>query len=143
MGSYCAGWVRRQIARAPLLAVVVLLYALLYTNRHWLHWPLPTIITSYLADVLALPLILSGALWLMRHVYFRRIDFTLPHTWVVSAWAGISIWFELLLPHFQPRTATADGFDILAYALGGLIFWRWLNSPLYHNSLHKEKPRLN
>ncbi|MDO7873282.1 hypothetical protein Q5H93_00950 [Hymenobacter sp. ASUV-10] len=105
---------------------------------------MPAIITSYLADVLALPLILSGALWLMRHVYFRQSGFTLPVAWVISTWAVLSIWFELLLPYLQPHTATADGFDVLAYALGGLIFWRWLNSaPVYHYSLQKEKPRLN
>jgi len=113
-----------------LLAAFSLIYGLLYADRYWLHWPLPPFITSYLADVLALPLILSGALWLMRHIYFGRPDFSLPATWVISAWAGLSIWFELLLlPHLRPRTTTADGFDVLAYALGGLIFWRWLNSP--------------
>jgi|GEM_PF-1084569 len=144
MGSHRVGGLRHQAYRPLLLAALALTYGLLYTNRHWLHWPLPTIISSYLADVLALPLILSGARWLMRHAYFRRADFTLPAIWVISTWAGISIWFELLLPYFRPHTTTADGFDVIAYALGGLIFWRWLNlPPIHHEDLPKEKPRFN
>jgi len=108
---------------------MALIYGFLYANRHWLHCPLPTVITSYLADILALPLILSGALRLMQHAYFKWPGFTLPATWVISTWVGLSIWFELLLPYLQPQATTADDVDVLAYALGGLIFWRWLNSP--------------
>jgi hypothetical protein len=109
------------------VAVGGLLYALLYANRHWLHWPLPSFATSYLADILALPLILSGALWLMRVIYFRNSQFTLPLAWVLASWLGLSLWFELWLPRLRPQSATADLADVLAYALGGLLFWRWLN----------------
>jgi hypothetical protein len=117
----------------------MLAYSFLYANRHWLHWPLPVLVTSYVADVLALPLLLSAALWLMRHIYFGRPDFSLPVSWIVATWAGLSLWFELLLPRFRLH-ATADGFDVLAYALGGLIFWRWLNSPASGKLLLKKNP---
>lgn len=110
------------------LAAGGLSYLLLYLNRHWMHWPLPTLVTCYLADVLALPLALSAALWLMRHLYFHQPGFTLPAAWVIATWVAWSIWFEGILPTLQPQ-ATADVGDVLAYALGGLIFWRWLNVP--------------
>ena len=110
------------------LAAGTLIYVLLYLNKRWLHQPLSELVTSYLADVLALPLTLSAALWLLRHMYFRQPDFTLPGSWVVATWAGWSLWFEGVLPRLQPQ-ATADVGDVLAYALGGWLFWRWLNVP--------------
>ena len=104
------------------------LYGLLYLNKHRLRWPLPAVLTSYLADVLALPLLLTLALLLMRHGYFRRAAFVLPGSWVLAAWAALSLWFEWWLPRTQ-TAAVADPLDVLAYALGGWVFWRWLNVP--------------
>ena len=106
-----------------------LLYALLYSNKHWGHRALPAVLTSYLADVLALPLLLTVALLLLRHGYFRQPTFVLPGAWVVGAWVVFSVWFEGLLPRWQPAVATADPLDVLAYAVGGWVFWRWLNVP--------------
>jgi hypothetical protein len=90
------------------------------------YWP--PILTFYLADVLALPLLLTVALWFMRRVYFRRPAFVLPLSWVISAWLAASGCFEGILPLFRPTT-TADPLDVVAYAVGGVVFWRWLNQP--------------
>jgi hypothetical protein len=38
------------------------------------------------------------------------------------------MWFEGILPHYDAR-ATADPLDVVAYAVGGLIFWRYMNYP--------------
>jgi hypothetical protein len=54
---------------------------------------------------------------------------TLPRSWVVAAWLAVSVWFEGLLPLWSVQ-ATADSLDVLAYALGGLAFQKWLNRPL-------------
>lgn len=115
--------------RAGTLALALtVLYGLLYLNKHWWHHPLPVLLTSYLADVLALPLLLTAALLLMRHGYFRQAAFVLPGSWVVAAWALLSLWFEWWLPRVQPA-AVADPLDVLAYAVGAWVFWRWLNVP--------------
>ncbi|UOQ64536.1 hypothetical protein [Hymenobacter volaticus] len=90
------------------------------------YWP--TLLASYLADVLTLPLELTLLRWIMRRFYFRTPVFVLPLSWVVATWLTISIWFEGILPYFS-RTATGDPFDVAAYAVGGLLFWRWLNQP--------------
>lgn len=111
-----------------LVLVFGLMSGLLYLNKHLGHWPLPAILTSYLADVLALPLLLTAALLLLRYGYFRRPSFVLPASWIVASWLGLSIWFEGWLPGKQPA-AVADALDVLAYAVGGWIFWRWLNEP--------------
>lgn len=126
MVRHSIGRLRHGSFRGWLWAVSASVYVLLYANRHRIHWSLPSLVTSYLADILALPLILSVALWVMRHVYFRRPDFSLPVSWIIATWAVLGVWFELILPIFQPHTI-ADGFDIVAYGLGGLLFGQSLN----------------
>ncbi|NVO84592.1 hypothetical protein [Hymenobacter terrestris] len=92
-------------------------------------WPLPpALLRAHLADALALPLLLTLELWLLRRYYFRRPSFVLPTSWIFGTWLVFSLWFEWLLPRLDIR-ATADWRDVLAYALGGLIFGLWLNQP--------------
>ncbi|NVO32057.1 hypothetical protein [Hymenobacter lapidiphilus] len=92
-------------------------------------WPRPpALLRAHLADALALPLLLTLELWLLRRYYFRRPAFVLPISWIFSTWLVFSLWFEWLLPHLDAR-ATADWRDVLAYALGGLVFGLWLNRP--------------
>ena len=112
--------------RHPLVLTGALLYALLTYGRQGAHGPLPALVTGYLADLLFLPLALTLALATLRHLYFRRAAFVLPPTWILSAWLVTTVWFELLLPRWR-ASATADPLDALAYALGGLLFARWLN----------------
>jgi hypothetical protein len=95
--------------------------------RRWLHWPLPGLLGAYLGDLLCLPLMLSAALALHRALICRTG--TLPGAWVLGAWLAVSVWFEGLLPLCSAQ-ATADPLDVVAYALGGLAFQRWLNKPL-------------
>ena len=117
--------------RHPLFLVGAVLYLVSAAHkRHWLGpWPLwPPAFTSYLADTLTLPLELTLLLWLMRRYYFRNPAFVLPVSWIFSTWLVMAVWFEGLLPRFDAR-ATADPLDGVAYAVGGLVFWRWLNRP--------------
>ncbi|GAA4352467.1 hypothetical protein GCM10023185_12180 [Hymenobacter saemangeumensis] len=115
--------------RHPLFLGGAVLYGLLLLNRRVLHYYVPPLVRSYLADVLALPLILSLALAFMRRVYFRDARFCLPLSWVASTGLVLAVWFEGVLPWWRPGTTTADPWDAVAYALGGLLFWRWLNQP--------------
>ncbi|WP_162550072.1 hypothetical protein [Hymenobacter nivis] len=112
--------------RHPLLVGAAGLYGGLWLNRHWLHWPLPALVTSHLADLLALPLMLGLALAAHRWLIDPRG--TLPVAWLVGAWLGVSVWFEGLLPLWSAR-AVADPLDVLAYAAGTLGFHYWLNRP--------------
>ncbi|TGE06081.1 hypothetical protein [Hymenobacter fodinae] len=93
------------------------------------QWPvLPRLLRAHLGDVLALPLQLTLMLYAMRRWYFRRPEFVLPAAWIFSFWLVTSVWFEGVLPRFDAR-ATADPLDVVAYAVGGLVFWRWMNLP--------------
>jgi hypothetical protein len=115
--------------RRPLLIAMALSYCAIFINRHWGHWPLPPAINSYVSDLLALPLLLTVVLACMRHLYFRQPAFVLPVSWVLSTWLALSVWFEVVLPRWRPAIATADALDVVAYGIGGLIFWQWLNRP--------------
>ena len=110
----------------PLFVAAALLYTGCQVNKRWLHWPLPAWLTSYLNDVLCLPVMLSLALAGHQLVYGRRA--TLPGSWVLAAWAGVALWFEAVLPRWSAQ-AVADPWDVLAYAAGALAFQRWLNKP--------------
>ena len=111
--------------RHPLVIASGLLYAALCISRRQLHLTPPPLVAFYLADLLFMPLLLSFALAGQQVVYGRD---HLPATWLLGAWAGASLWFEVLLPRWSAR-AVADPFDVLAYALGTLAFHRWLNQP--------------
>lgn len=113
----------------PLFVVAVLLHGLLQLNRRVLHVALPTPLTSYLGDLLALPVLLTLALAAQRRLGPHPTTFIFPDAWLLAAWLGVSVWFEALLPRFSPH-AIADPFDVLAYALGTLAFRRWLNRPV-------------
>jgi hypothetical protein len=123
-GCLAVGW--ETGLRHPLFKVVVLVYSVLYANKHWLHWPLPLGISSYLADLLSLPLMLNLALAAHR-LLIDRVG-TQPVKWVVGAWLVVAVWFEGLLPLWS-AWAVADPLDVLAYALGALGFHYWLNRP--------------
>lgn len=110
--------------RHPLFLGSALLYGSSLLNKRWLHWPLPAGLTSYLSDVLFLPLALSVALAAHQLAYGRAA--TLPGAWVLAAWAGVALWFEGLLPLWSPQ-AVADPWDVLAYGVGAAVFYKWMN----------------
>jgi hypothetical protein len=107
-----------------------LTYMALWLNRCCLHQVLPTLASAYLADLLCMPLLLS--LTLAAHRWLINQRGTLPVTWLVGAWAYVSVWFEGLLSLWSPR-AVADPLDVLAYALGTWAFYYWLNRPMVPN----------
>lgn len=114
--------------RHPLFVLGTGLYVLACVNRYWPVWRLPTFVNSHLADLVDLPLQLTMVLWLMRRFYFRQASYVLPTSWIVASWAVIAVWFELIMPQFNPKMV-ADPLDVVAYSLGGLVFWRWMNRP--------------
>ncbi|MFC7670247.1 hypothetical protein ACFQT0_24920 [Hymenobacter humi] len=106
----------------------VLVYAAFQLNRYVGHWPVPALLSSYLGDVASMPVILSVALAAQRRLVMHSRTFVFPWSWLLAAWAYVSVWFELALPYFSAR-AVADPLDVVAYAVGTLAFGRWLNRP--------------
>lgn len=106
----------------------LLTYLLYQLNARVGHWPLPPLLTAYLSDLLALPVILTLALVVQRRWVQHRAAFVLPDSWLLGAWLYVAVWFEVVLPLLSAQH-TADPLDAVAYGLGTLFF-RWqLNSP--------------
>jgi hypothetical protein len=106
----------------------VLVYVAFQLNRYVGHWPVPAPLSSYLGDVASMPVILSIALAAQRRLVMHSRAFVFPRSWLLAAWAYVSVWFELGLPHISAQ-AVADPLDVVAYAVGTLAFGRWLNRP--------------
>lgn len=96
----------------------------LYAANRWLlkPWDLSGDFgRCYLNDVLCLPMLLPMILYAQRLFRIRRTDAP-PRPWeVVQHWAVFSVVFELVLPLCpQWFRSTADPYDVVAYAVGGL-----------------------
>ncbi len=87
-----------------------------------------SLIHSYLDDLLAMPVILTLAVAVQRQWVYRRPDYTLSKIQVSFAVLYVSVLFEGILPVISPKY-TRDGWDILAYIMGGFIFFRFINRP--------------
>ena len=81
----------------------------------------PQWIFSYLNDFLVIPIVATICLhgiWLLKNSKAIRLNgFT-----IASLVALYSIYFEYYLPQTSPRY-TGDIWDVLCYALGGLVFY--------------------
>ncbi|MCC9165345.1 magnesium citrate secondary transporter [Pontibacter harenae] len=87
-------------------------------------WPL----YAYLDDLLCMPLSLSVVL-VAERLYFKNNDFILANRYIVWAVVLFAFFFELLLPLFSNKY-TADVFDIVAYAVGAVVFNISINRPI-------------
>ena len=84
-------------------------------------------VRSWLDDVLVLPLALGFALWIHRRR--RGGSWTIPMFQVIVAVVLYALVFELVLPSYLD-SAVADPLDVVAYAVGGVLFQLLLNRPL-------------
>jgi FtsH-binding integral membrane protein len=81
----------------------------------------PQWFSSYFADALCLPLMLSYLLLWIRRV--KKIPtFKLTPTMVFTAWLMVSLVFEWFAPSYSKRY-TADVMDVVVYAFGGMFFY--------------------
>ncbi|MCB2379492.1 hypothetical protein LGH70_17985 [Hymenobacter sp. BT635] len=112
--------------RRPAFWLPLLTYLLYQLNARLWHRPLPTLVTAYLSDLLAMPVILTLALVVQRRWVQHRADFRLPDSWLLGAWLYVSVWFELVMPRLSGGFVS-DVLDAVAYGLGTLFFRQFLN----------------
>ncbi|RNI31299.1 hypothetical protein [Rufibacter latericius] len=110
----------------PLFWILAALY-LAHRSLVLLEVSRPAWLRFYLDDLLCLPLLLTVTLFLMRFLYGPQVRFTKYHVGFVILY--VSLAFELVFPTFLPRY-TGDPVDVLLYAVGGWLFYRFLN-PAY------------
>jgi len=106
--------------RDPLFRLAVLIYGL---NR-WLLKPVThlSFVHDHLNDLLLIPAALPLILWLQRKIGLRRDDAP-PRA--AEIFLHLLVWSficEMVGPRWF-RHGTADGWDVVAYACGGVLAW--------------------
>lgn len=116
--------IRFGYLRDPLFLLCVAAYAL---NRFLLKSILPSpFLHRHFADLLMMPAALPGILWAQRLTGLRLHDFAptwREMTFHLAIWATICEYVGPIWLHH----GTADGWDVLAYAVGGIISCVWWN----------------
>jgi hypothetical protein len=85
------------------------------------HIAVPTWASSYVADLLCMPIFLSLSTTILAKTQ-QNPHFRLSVAMLVFATCYVSLLFELLLPYYFPQRFTSDIFDVLAYVLGVFVF---------------------
>ncbi|PKP18117.1 MAG: hypothetical protein CVU07_02620 [Bacteroidetes bacterium HGW-Bacteroidetes-23] len=87
------------------------------------NYNLPKIINNYYNDLVALPLVLSIALWTVRKIKANpKLQLTFFQCFAMALFYG---WFfEIYLPERNPRY-TADVIDSVLYLIGAILFYVW------------------
>lgn len=98
------------------------------------RWILKPVVVSpflhgHFADLLLIPAALPVVLWIQRLAGWRTHDLA-PTWWEVGShvtiWSVICEWVGPVLLH----RGTADAWDVVAYAVGGVAAWWWWRSRL-------------
>lgn len=104
----------------PIFLISISVYLILFVlKKAQVYLPF---ISDYLADFLTLPVVLSLSLAVIRKVnpIHREFQFSWHHVLVGVVFFGFM--FEWLFPRLTDRF-TADPWDLLAYSLGGLLYY--------------------
>ena len=116
---------RKRITRLTLTQPLFLLSLLIFgLNDLDLGFVKPQFIQSYLNDLLA-PIIILTLTKLVLSIFINRI-YRLSKAQHFFFFLYISCTFEVLLPHLSGEY-TSDIYDLLAYAIGTIIFYNYMN----------------
>ena len=105
--------------------IFALIIYLLVALVQILEFKVPTFVSSYIADLCCMPVVLSICLFVLRQI--QKEYGTLPR-WFISL---MVIYWGWYFEYYLPQTShlyTADLIDVLMYALGALIFYLWQNN---------------
>lgn len=109
--------------------LIFYVFGLLVTDS---GFSMPKIIRNYYADLVALPIMLSIILTILRHLKSEK-NLVLSKYKVFVAFIYLSVVFEFILPYFSLRY-TRDYYDLLAYAFGASIFYFYQKLYLSHET---------
>ncbi len=111
-----------EILARPGWYVAFVLFVLHQLAQYGLGWDIPYL-DGYLDPTLCLPIMLG--LWLAERRWMFGVG-RLSGLEVVVAGAALAVISEEGFPRWQPDFVR-DWWDYLAYAVGGLWFWVWVN----------------
>jgi hypothetical protein len=101
-----------------------------WTVYHMLLWggiDTPTILQSYLDDVLVVPMLMGVALWVQHNWVSQAVVFS--NKTIAGVWIYFTVVFEYLFPALN-KSYTSDWTDGIAYLTGALLFKGAFNKPL-------------
>jgi len=81
----------------------------------------PTWFSSYFADLLCMPLLLSYSVIMIRKIK-KTPSLILNKKMILFAFIYVSIVFEIILPEISTKF-TRDYLDILMYFIGSIVFY--------------------
>ena len=114
-----------EILKSPVFLVCCLLFVVHQFLQKVLHMTVP-VVDPYLDSFLAMPILLT-LLVAERRVLFRRgFSYSLTVLDIIVATIFIALIAELVFPALSSRF-TADWVDVIAYALGSMLFYFTIN----------------
>lgn len=123
------------MSNAQLLIILSGMYAL-HLSLKFSGIQVPVWMSSYLADLLCMPVMFVLFTGFMRHV-LKRADFKMSIWMILFSVGYVTLVFEWLAPMCSNRY-TADAMDAVCYLIGGVFyksFQSWERMPVLN--LHK------
>ncbi|MDR7128434.1 hypothetical protein J2X69_000766 [Algoriphagus sp. 4150] len=90
---------------------------------------------AYGDDLMAMPVVFGICLQVMRWWHPAGSGLTFTRTQVLVGLIYFSVVFEAVLP-LVSSTYTADILDVLCYALGTMVFYKFMNKPVLQSKKH-------
>lgn len=84
------------------------------------------IFRAYCYDLFAVPIIAHIALKFQQQFTYKNSNYRFKFIHILFITAYLSIVFELILPKYD-SSYTKDYIDIIAYGIGALFFWKFMN----------------
>jgi hypothetical protein len=106
----------------PLGSWLFIVSALLFSASQMLQFfdVAPQFVSSYVDDLVVMPIILTLALILLR-IASKEMEFELPLTYLLAAFILFAVAFEWWIPPRNPHF-TSDWLDVVCYAFGTLAY---------------------
>ena len=121
MGNFCGTRLGGNIVLPARWFWIALTIAV--AKRYYFHRSGIVFLDSYLLDLFCMPLVLEAISISMKMIFTP--SYKLSSVQIAFALLSVSLLFEYFLPKHQTRFY-ADGFDVLAYSVGTLIWWLFL-----------------
>ncbi|MCC5918265.1 MAG: hypothetical protein JJU02_13180 [Cryomorphaceae bacterium] len=102
--------------------------SVLFLINQWLesHGIFIPFVHAYLDDVLAIPIVLGFTLAFQQQFTFQNRNYTFSYGHVIFMILLLSVYFEWYLPGKHDHHY-ADPWDVLAYSIGGFLFYYFMN----------------
>lgn len=114
-----------MILRQPVFIISASLFTLNLLYEKVSHRAIPWV-HAYMDDLLCMPVVLGLTLQIFRFIHPHKENYSFAWHHVLVAVVYYSFIFEWFLPAHS-STYTRDLWDILCYALGGILFYFTLN----------------